>query len=29
MGFIQIIEGTTKRFDELQRLDHEWEAATE
>ena len=29
MAFIQLIEMRTSRFDEVQALDREWEAATE
>jgi hypothetical protein len=29
MSFIQIIEGHTSKFDELMKLDDEWEKATE
>lgn len=29
MGFVQIIEYTTSRFDEMQEIGSEWEAAAE
>jgi hypothetical protein len=29
MGFIQIIDATTSNYDELAKLEKEWEAATE
>ena len=29
MAFVQIIECRTRKFDEIQRLEDEWRAATE